>query len=53
MRASRHDRTIREGSDIIDHQARIKAEYTALLAALRKAGWKDCGPECTCRGKLA
>ncbi len=50
MRADRSDRTIRPGSDIVDHAARIKSEYTALLTALRKAGWKGCPPDCTCRG---
>jgi len=53
MREDRSDRRIREGSDIVDHAARIKAEYTALLQAMRKAGWKECAPNCTCRGKLA
>lgn len=50
MRADRSDRNHLD-LDIPNHAARIKAEYTALLAALRKAGWKDCPPNCTCRGK--
>ena len=37
-------------SDIIDHAARIKADYTALLAAMRKLGWKGCPDTCTCKG---
>lgn len=50
MRDGRYDRTIRPGSDIVNHAERIQREYSELLAALRKAGWKDCPPNCSCRG---
>lgn len=50
MRDSRHDRTIRPGSDVVDHAARITAEGLRLLAAMRAAGWKGCPAGCTCRG---
>lgn len=53
MREPRSDRRTAERVTNIDHAQRIKDEYTALLAALRKAGWSDCPPDCTCRGKLA